>query len=129
MNGITTDFTTTQAQGRMVLVCFFDMNQRPSRHCVTQLAEQTERLRNRGVAVIAVQASKMDQESLNQWIKKNNISFLVGTIQGDSDKIRFAWGIESLPWLILTDRAHVVCAEGLSLDELDNKLRQSGDKQ
>jgi hypothetical protein len=29
---------------------------------------------------------------------------------------------ESLPWLILADRAHRVSAEGFSIDELDARL-------
>ena len=129
MNGITTDFTPAQAQGKIVLVCFFDMNQRPSRHCLIQIAGQAEQLKNKGVTIIAVQASKMEQEALNQWVKKYNISFPIGIISGNVEKARFNWGVESLPWLILTDRAHVVCAEGFSLGELDNKIGQLGDKQ
>jgi hypothetical protein len=128
MNGITIDFTPAQAQGKMILVCFFDMNQRPSRYCITQLAKQLEQFEEKGLTVVAVQASKIEQETLNQWVKKNNILFPVGMVRGDAEKIRFAWGIESLPWLILTNRTHIVRAEGFSLGELDNKLEQLGDK-
>jgi hypothetical protein len=129
MNGVTIDFTPTQVQGKMVLVCFFDMNQRPSRYCITQLAKQAEQLEEKGLTVVAVQASKIELETLNQWVKKNNIHFSVGMVRGDDDKIRFAWGIESLPWLILTNRTHIVRAEGFSLGELDNKLKLLGDMQ
>ncbi|MFC1793057.1 carboxypeptidase regulatory-like domain-containing protein [Planctomycetota bacterium] len=122
ISGITTDFTPAQAQGKMVLVCFFDMNQRPSRHCLIQIAKQAEQLKNKGVIAIAVQASKMEQEALNQWVKKNNILFPVGIVQGDAEKIRFSWGVRSLPWLILTDSKHTVRAEGLGLTELDDKI-------
>jgi hypothetical protein len=122
MNGITTDFTPAQAKGKMVLVCFYDMNQRPSRYCLTQLAEQAEQLKNKSVTVIAVQASKTEQEALNQWIKKNNIPFSVGIVQGDAEKSRFAWGVKSLPWLILTDNKHTIRAEGFNLTELDDKI-------
>jgi hypothetical protein len=34
----------------------------------------------------------------------------------------FVWGIESPPWLILTDVEHVVTAEGFPISELDKKL-------
>ncbi len=107
--------------GKRILVCFWDFEQRPSRQCLTQLAEQAKQLKNKGVTVIAVQASKIDQEVLNQWVKKNNIPFPVGMVQGDDEKIRFAWGIESLPWLILTDGQHIVTAEGFSVDELNER--------
>ncbi len=39
-----------------------------------------------------------------------------------AEKIRFAWGVKSLPWLILTDSRHVVAATGFGLSELDEKI-------
>lgn len=36
--------------------------------------------------------------------------------------MKSAWGVESLPWLILTDRSHLVRAEGFDLSELQNKM-------
>jgi hypothetical protein len=122
INDITTDFTPAQAQDRMVLVCFFDMNQRPSRHCITQLAGQAEQLKSKGITVVAVQATKIDHETLNQWVRKYNVPFSVGMVKGDDEKIRFNWGVKSLPWLILTDKNHDVTAEGLAVNELDEKI-------
>ncbi len=40
-----------------------------------------------------------------------------------SEKSRWAFGVESLPWLILTDKQGRVAAEGFPLDELETKLR------
>lgn len=112
-------------EGKRILVCFFDMEQRPSRHFMIQLSKQAEQLKNKGITVIAVQASKMELEALNQWIKKNSIPFPTGMVQGDGKKTRFNWGVKSLPWLILTltDRTHLVCAEGFSLTELEEKIQ------
>ncbi len=120
--GIDIEFDIDQAKGKMLLVCFFDMNQRPSRNCITRLAKQAEQLKEKGLVVAAVQASKVDQKKLNEWVKKNNIPFPVGIIQDDEEKIRFAWGVKSLPWLILTDSKHSVRAEGFGLTELDDKV-------
>ena len=78
---------------------------------------------NKGVAVVAVQASKIEQEKLNQWINKYNIPFPVGKINGDVEKIRFNWGVKSLPWLILTDKQHVVQSEGLGVEEVVDKIK------
>jgi len=39
-------------------------------------------------------------------------------IQGDEEKIRFTWGVKFLPWLILTDKQHIVQADGFSINEL-----------
>jgi hypothetical protein len=39
---------------------------------------------------------------------------------------RIAYGIEALPWLILTDKTHIVQAEGLNLDELLDSVSMAG---
>ncbi len=98
------------------------MEQRPSRHCIIQLAKQAEQFKLKGVTVVAVQVSKVDEKNLNEWVKKYNIPFPVGIIQADEEKTRFTWGVRSLPWLILTDKQHAVTAEGFTLTELNEKL-------
>lgn len=123
--GIKVDFAQDEAKGKMIVVCFWDMQQRPSRNCLVQLSKRAQELKAKDVAVIAIQASKVDENTLNEWIKTNNISFPVGMIQGDAEKIQFAWGVKSLPWLILMDTEHVVRAEGFGLDELDKKVREN----
>jgi len=55
---------------------------------------------------------------LNEWAGKNGIPFAVGSIEAEEEKTRFAWGAKALPWLILTDKEHVVRAEGFSLGGL-----------
>ncbi len=113
-----------QAEARPILLCFFDMNQRPSRNCLVQLSTRAQELKAEGVVVVAIQASKVDENALSAWATENNIRFPVGIIQGDKDRTRFAWGVRSLPWLILTDCDHVVTAEGFSLDELDERIKK-----
>ncbi len=120
--GIDIEFDIDQAKGKMLLVCFWDMNQRPSRNCIIQLAKRAEELKRKGITVVAVQASKVEKNDLDEWVKKNSIPFPVGMIQGDEEEIRFNWGVKSLPWLILTDKEHTVTAEGFGLDELDDKI-------
>jgi hypothetical protein len=121
------DLTPADINDKMILVCFFDMQQRPSRNCIMQLVKQAEQLKPKGVTVVAVQASKVDENTLAEWIKKSNITFAVGMFECDSEKIRFTWGIKSLPWLILADRKHIVTAEGISLSELDKKVKEATD--
>jgi len=116
----------TDMENKMILVCFFDMNQRPSRNCVIELGRRKEDLNEKGAVTIAVQASKVEANELNEWAKKNDIRFPVVMIQGDESKIRFNWGVESLPWLILADTEHIVKAEGFGLDELNHKLQETG---
>jgi len=114
------------SKGKMLLVCFFDMNQRPSRNCLMQLSTRTQELKAKDVVIVAVHVSKVDEYKLNDWIKQNNITFPIGMVEGDEEEIRFTWGIKSLPWLILTDNKHVVVSEGFQLGDLDNQLRQDG---
>jgi len=120
-------FDLDRAKDKMLLVCFWDMNQRPSRNCIAQLARQAERLKEKGVVIAAVQASKVDRDTLDEWVKKNNIPFSVGVIQSDEEKTRNAWGVKSLPWLILTDKKHIVIADGFAVGELENKMKKEFD--
>jgi len=98
------------------------MSQRPSRHYVRQLAERADEVRRKGVTIVAIQATKIDEEKLGEWVKENNIPFPAGMIQGDEEKTRFAWGVRSLPWLILADKEHIVTAEGFGMAELDERI-------
>lgn len=100
----------------MILLCFWDMYQRPSRYCVRELAKRAEELKGKGVIVVAVHTSKGDENAIGKWVKKNDIPFPVGTIQGDVEKVRLSWDVESLPWLILTDKEHIVQVEGFSIN-------------
>ncbi|NQT01131.1 MAG: redoxin domain-containing protein [Planctomycetes bacterium] len=122
------EFDIDQARGKMILVCFWDMNQRPSRNCITQLAKLAKKLKDKSVTVVAVQASKVEQAKLDEWIQTNDIAFPVGMIEGDEENTRFTWGVRSLPWLILTDKKRIVRAEGFGIEQLDEKLTETGSK-
>jgi hypothetical protein len=117
--------SSVDMEGKMILMCFWDMQQRPSRNCIMQLAKQAEQLKQNGVTIVAVQASQVDENALNEWVKQNNIPFAVGMIQGDPEETGFAWGVRSLPWPILTDAEHIVRAEGFGLEELDEKIQST----
>ena len=109
-------------ENRAVLVCFFDMTQRPSRHCLSALAKKAEELRQKNVAILAVQPADADASALDAWAGDQGIPFAVTRIKSDITKVRYSWGVQSLPWLILTDTAQVVRAEGFTIAELPQKL-------
>ncbi len=115
-----------EAQGKMLLVCFWDMGQRPSRSCLTQLVAQAAPLGQKGVEVVAVHAAKVEGGVLSQWLKENKIPFTGGMIVGDIEKAKLAWGAASLPHLILTDKKHTVVAEGFGLGDLDRQIEIAG---
>ncbi len=119
------DIKAKQVKNKRIAVCFWDMEQRPSRRCIKELAKITDSLAKKNVVVVAVHASAVESEKLKQWLKDSNIELPVGQIPADAvEKTCAAWGVRSLPWLILTDRQHIVRAEGFPLAELDEKLKQ-----
>lgn len=122
-DGIKIDLTPEQNRDKMILVCFFDMNQRPSRHCLRQLSNREKELKAKDFSIIAIQAAKVDADTLNAWVKEFGIPFPVGTIEGDANETRAYWSVRLLPWLILTDKEHTVREEGFGLTELDEKIQ------
>jgi hypothetical protein len=123
------DFSPNQAKDKAILVCFWDMQQRPSRQCVQELAKRAEQIKQKGISVAVIQATKVDEGKLNEWVKNNNIPFPAGQITSDEAKIKFDWGVKSLPWLILTDAKHIIKAEGLAIEELNEKIEEVREKQ
>lgn len=118
------DVSSEQLANRMILICFWDMNQRPSRNCILQLVDKAQEYTKKDVTFIAIQTSKVEDNLLKEWITSNNIRFPVGMIEGDEDQTKFNWGVRALPWLILTDKEHIVQAEGFGLDELEEKIKE-----
>jgi hypothetical protein len=98
------------------------MNQRPSRRCINQLNEQIEELKSKDIVVVGIQASKVDDNILSEWVQNSGVSFSTGMIPEDIDEVKFKWGVKGLPWLVLTDKKHTVIAEGFSLSELGGKI-------
>jgi hypothetical protein len=118
----------TTIEGRPVLLCFWDVDQRPSRHCVRRLAEQSGRFAELGVKVVAIQMAQTDPAATSRWIRENGIDLAVLTSSDGVEGVRAVWRIRSLPWLILADRSHVVRAMGGTLDELDAHLASIGEQ-
>jgi len=116
------EFALEQSKGKLLCVCFFDMQQRPSRNCLQQFSKRAQELKAEDVVVVAVQASKVDEYKLNEWVKDYSIPFPIGMVQADEEKTSFNWGVKSLPWLILTDKQHTVRAEGFNINALDEKI-------
>jgi len=123
--GIDLDLTAEDTRDKTILLCFFNMKQRPSRNCLLQLSKRAQELTAKDIVVLSIHVSKVDDGLLHKWVENNNITFPVGMIQGDQEKIRFTWGVRLLPWLILTDKEHTVIAEGFGLNELSQKITET----
>jgi hypothetical protein len=108
-----------------LLTVLVDAEQRPSRRALRMLGEQAAAIKGNGVAVIVVHAGPMAEDALKAWKQEAAVAFPVGCLKGGAEKARASWGASALPWLILTDKAHRVTAEGFPLEELDAKLKDA----
>jgi hypothetical protein len=115
-----------QGDPRPLLVCFVDLDQRPSRRCLLDLATRSATLAAKGVAVAAVQVSKADPAQLSEWLKTNKVDFSIHVVEGDIEAKKAGWGVKALPWLVLADRQHVVRAEGFDVASLNERIESLG---
>jgi len=106
-----------------LLAVLIDAEQRPSRRVLRLLGEQVAAIKEKGVTVIVVHTGTMADDAFKAWKQEAALAFPVGYLKGDAEKARAAWGASALPWLILTDKAHRVTAEGFPLEDLDAKLK------
>ncbi|MEJ2702114.1 MAG: carboxypeptidase regulatory-like domain-containing protein [Sedimentisphaerales bacterium] len=113
-----------QAEGKRILACFWDMNQRPSRNSIEELAKREKELAGKNVAVLLVDTSDIEPAKLKKWLDGHNIPFLCGSVKDNVDDVLLRWGVQAQPWLILTDQESIVRAEGFSLEQLDEKLQR-----
>ncbi len=124
LEAIAAEFEPESTKGKKVLVCFWDMQQRPSRNLVAELARRQKVLENAGVAVLLAQTSQVDADALRQWLDTRKIPFTCGNITGDIDRVLFRWGVRAQPWLVLADEYGIIQVEGISVDQLDARLKE-----
>jgi protocatechuate 3,4-dioxygenase beta subunit len=114
------------APGKALLLCLFDCEQRPSRQAIRLLTEQTESLRQKGVAVLGIQAAVVAGESFDRWKEANPLPFKIGRIAAKTAASTWATEADSLPWLILVNSQGRVATEGFSLEDLAGKIGKLG---
>ncbi|MBN2131668.1 MAG: carboxypeptidase regulatory-like domain-containing protein [Sedimentisphaerales bacterium] len=111
------------AEARPLLLCFFDMNQRPSRRCIRQLVQKAHQLKDKGISVVAIQAAPSEAQALAEWAEDQKVPFPVTATERSTTRLRLDWGVQSLPWLILTDAHRAVQAEGFAPSELETRIK------
>ena len=119
---VTINFSKDNVKGKQILICFWDYEQRSSRNCILELNKKISELKEKNVEIAAVQIASIEKETLDNWLKENNITLTIGTAGDNESKVRFNWGVKSLPWFILTDSEHTVIDEGFGINELDEKI-------
>jgi len=112
------DTAVNSSVDKMILLCFFDLNQRASRHLVSELGKIAADTGKRGIVVIGVDTSGMDASARQAVMDKLAVRFPIGAAT-ESEKTLAKWGVQGQPWLVLTSRTHEVKAEGFTLDQLD----------
>jgi len=110
------------ADGKLVLVLIWDVDQRPSRHYARTLAGRADELAAKSVVIVSADASSAGEDARAQMLSDLGIKYPVVLIRGDSQQTLSRFGMTSLPFLILTDSAHTIRAAGFSLDELNAKI-------
>ena len=108
-----------------LLAALVDVEQRPSRRVLKRLTELADMLKEKGVAVVVLQAGAMDGEAFAAWNKEAALPFPAGVFKGNREKTRAAWGAAALPWLILTDVHRQVTDDGFAPGELEEKLNST----
>jgi hypothetical protein len=113
------------AGGKQVLLCFWDVNQRPSRNCVEQLSRRANLLAGKNVCVVLAQSPPVPDRMIVDWLRKYRVAFPTGRVTTGPAVLSKNWGVQSLPWLVLTDARHIVTAEGFALHELNEKIKEA----
>lgn len=72
--------------------------------------------------MVFIHAGAVEEKIFTSWLERNEILPPVGVSKDDLSGLGYSWGVQSLPWFTLTDKNHVVIAEGFSLAELDEKI-------
>ena len=109
--------------GKAFLFCVWDKDQRPSRRCLTELSERIEWLADQGVVARTLHLSPLDESEIAQ-MKEASPAVPVSFSDKKEKTIHRVLGIRGLPWMLLTDRSHVVRAEGFDISELDIRIAQ-----
>jgi hypothetical protein len=112
--------------GKKVLVCFFDMNQRPSRRLVQELAARAKLLEQNNLPVLLIHAGEADKVAVQQWLRESGVPFAAGTTAATMPKLLQDWTVQALPWLVLLDESRAIRAAGFDLGQLEESLKDKG---
>jgi hypothetical protein len=114
-----------ETKDKMILLCFVDIEQASQKYAY-DLAARASKLADKDILVIFVDASGSEKKQIDIWARQNSIKVPVGRFHKKLLKeIHQAWGIETLPRLVLTDRNHAIVAEGFTLEEMVAKIKEA----
>ena len=112
------------AKDKFVLVLFYDSGEPASRNALARLSDRAAALKGKNIAVFAVEVS--GETSPAGPAKGAKRVLPTARLSGKIDETKASWCVRATPWMILTDKAHVVKSDGFTVRELDAKLAEAG---
>ncbi|MBN2588989.1 MAG: sigma-70 family RNA polymerase sigma factor [Sedimentisphaerales bacterium] len=111
-------------KNKKLLVCFWKIDDSKSTDCIKTLNKRAEALLDtRDVYMVFIHVGSIADEMFHSWLRENEILPPTGYSTVRLKGLGYGWGVQSVPWLILTDKNHIVTAEGFSITELDEKIK------
>jgi hypothetical protein len=126
LKDLSADLPQAGLADKPILLCLVDIDGDPkSRECLKDLAKMSETLTAGGVTVAVVQIPGVSPIRYDDWLADNRVPFHVYPGQRSFEGKKLEWGVNSLPWLILANRKHIVVADGLSVSGLSAVLHRA----
>ena len=117
--------SNVRTDSKPILLCFVDLQQRPSRRCLEDLTGKSGLLKTHDVETILIQTTQIDIKQYDTFLRDNHIHDAIAIVEGDFDAQKPRWGVKAMPWLILTDSRHKVLNEGFAANELEDLLEKT----
>lgn len=118
------DLAQFNAEGRPVLVYFTSTAGERSRQLLLKLAAKSRVLAASNVAVIVFETANVNPRQFEEFVEANSLPFPIHVVEGDFEAKKIPWCVKRTPWLILADTRHIVRAEGLEIDKLEEAIAQ-----
>lgn len=128
LDGTGLEAALKEAEGKRIVLCFFDMNQRPSRHGLKNLAEAAKKLADSNCAVFGIDLSGIDAAELEKRAAALGIAFPLGSLEAAETKTASVWGIKGLPWYIVIDASRKIRAVGVDPGDIEAELDKTVEK-
>jgi protocatechuate 3,4-dioxygenase beta subunit len=109
-------------EGKCLLLCVLDVEQRLCRRVAKRLAEQASALKEKGVILSVAQLPGTGTDAFKEWVSSETFNFPAVQVPTTSPKAKLVLRLDPLPYLILTDTNRRVVAEGFPVEDLESVL-------
>ena len=81
-----------QTKNKMLLICFWDIDQRPSRNAILSLNKDANSLLEKGLYMVFIHAGAVEEKIFTSWLERNEILPPVGVSKDDLSGLGYSWG-------------------------------------